>query len=51
MVPLDEDSAPPPPAGDRDVVMSTASEPSPVTGAASVEDCWGIQENPSPSKR
>jgi hypothetical protein len=33
MVPLDEDSAPPLPAGGRDVVMSTASEASPAVGA------------------
>jgi hypothetical protein len=37
MVPSDEDSASPPPAGDRDVVMSTTPEPSPSAGAASVE--------------
>jgi hypothetical protein len=38
MVPSDEDSMPPPPAGDRDVVMSTVPEPSPAAGAMSVED-------------
>jgi hypothetical protein len=38
MVPSDEDSAPPPPARDRDVVMSTMSEPFPAAGAASIED-------------
>jgi hypothetical protein len=38
MVPLEEDSAPPPPAGDRDVVMSAAPEASPAVGVASAED-------------
>jgi hypothetical protein len=48
MVPSDEDSALPPPAGDRDVVMSMVPEPSPVAAAASVEDvmdlaaCWFV---------
>jgi hypothetical protein len=45
-VPSDEDLTPPPPVGDRDVVMSMASETSLAAGAASVEDvmdlvaCW-----------
>jgi hypothetical protein len=38
MVPSNEDSAPPPLAGDRDVVMSMALEVSPTVGAASVEE-------------
>jgi hypothetical protein len=38
MVLMDDDSAQPPPAGDRDVVMSMVSEPSSTVGAASVED-------------
>jgi hypothetical protein len=47
MVPLDEDLAPPPSAGDRDVVKSSVPKPSPAvgapepssaTGAASVEE-------------
>jgi hypothetical protein len=57
MVPSDEDSALPPSAGDRDVMMSTvpepslaagAPEPSLVAGAASVKDvmdlvaCWYV---------
>jgi hypothetical protein len=38
MVLMDDDSAQPLPAGDRDVVMSMVSEPSSAVGAASVED-------------
>jgi hypothetical protein len=38
MVPSDEDSAPPPRAGDHDVVMSMTLEPPPAAGAASVEE-------------
>jgi hypothetical protein len=38
MVLADDDSVPPPPAGDRDVVTSTVPEPSPAVGAASTED-------------
>jgi hypothetical protein len=42
MVPSDEDSAPPPPAGDRDIMKSSAPEPSPAAGAASVEDVMDL---------
>jgi hypothetical protein len=42
MVPSDEDSALPPPAGDRDVMMSTAPEPSLIASAASVEDVMDL---------
>jgi hypothetical protein len=42
MVPSDEDSAPPPLAGDRDVVMSTVLKPSPATGVASVEEVMDL---------
>jgi hypothetical protein len=38
----DEDSALPPPAEGRDVVMSTASEPSSAVGVASVEDVMDL---------
>jgi hypothetical protein len=37
MVPADDGSAPPPPAGEHDVAASTAPEPSPTVGAVSVE--------------
>jgi hypothetical protein len=37
MVPADDDSAPPSPAGDHDTATSMVPEPSPAAGAASVE--------------
>jgi hypothetical protein len=42
MVPSDEDSAPPPLARDRDVVMSTVLKPSPATGVVSVEEAMDL---------
>jgi hypothetical protein len=42
MVSSDEDSTSPPLVGDRDVVMSTAPEPSFATGAASGEDVMDL---------
>jgi hypothetical protein len=42
MVPADDDSALPLPAGDRDVVTSTVPEPSPAAGVASVEDVMDL---------
>jgi hypothetical protein len=42
MVPSDEDSAPPPLARDRDVVMSTVLKPSPATGVVSVEEVMDL---------
>jgi hypothetical protein len=42
MVLSDEGSVLPPPTGGRDVVISTALEPSPVAGAASVEDVMDL---------
>jgi hypothetical protein len=42
MVPSNEDSVPPPLAGERDVITSTAPEPSPATGAVSVEDVMNL---------
>jgi hypothetical protein len=43
MVPSDEDSVPPPLAGNHDIVMSTAPKPSPAAGAASVEDVMDLE--------
>jgi hypothetical protein len=42
MVPADDDSAPPLPAGGRDVVTSTVLEPSPAVGATLVEDVTNL---------
>jgi hypothetical protein len=43
MVPSNEDSAPPPLVGDRDVVMSMELEPSPAVGVASVEEVMDME--------
>jgi hypothetical protein len=42
MVPVDHDSTPPLPAGDHEIVASTALEPSPAAGAVSVEDAAAL---------
>jgi hypothetical protein len=44
MVPSDEDSAPPPPVGDRDVAMTLASEPSPAAGVSEPSPAAGAPE-------
>jgi hypothetical protein len=45
MVPSDEDSAPPPSAGDRDVVMSSTSDPSPAERAPEPSPAAGVPEH------
>jgi hypothetical protein len=44
MVPSDEDSAPPPPAEDHDVVMSSAPEPSPTAEVLEPSSAAGAAE-------